>query len=293
MPERIMPVIHDGFPAGYDCFFHSADLSYRLAYLRAHYPAPFLCARLANYGGFHHPAIYIAEAQRLGMAVKPPHVNLSQRHFTLTYDEHQPILWMGLGQVRDLRRQTTKKMIAARKNAPFASLSHLRRRVPIQPKELTHLIQCGALDGLGANRASLLAEGKGQQAQVGQLGFAFLEGVKMPAESLQQRLQWEEHLLGFPVSAHPIQTKQAEWTDVTPISQLATQLGNMVTIAGSKLPGWTGGKGFYFGDGTGYVSVLGIDEKQLRAWQPVCLQGRLVRGRWGSERFEVKRFKLL
>jgi DNA polymerase III alpha subunit len=225
------------------------------------------------------------------MVVKPPHVNHSHRHFTLTFADDQPILWMGLGQVRDLRKETTKKMIQARQKAPFVSLSDLRRRVPIQPKELMHLIQCGALDGLGTNRASLLAEGKGQQAQVGQLGFAFMDGgVKMPAESLHQRLQWEEYLLGFPVSAHPIQTKAADWVDVTPISQLPSQMGNMVTITGSRLPGWTGGKGFYFGDGTGYIPVLGIDEKGLKAWQPIRLVGRLLRDKWGNIGFQVKTY---
>ena len=31
-----------------------------------------MCARLADWGGFHHPAVYLAEATRLGMAVRPP-----------------------------------------------------------------------------------------------------------------------------------------------------------------------------------------------------------------------------
>ena len=71
-----------GFNQGHATAY--ADVSYRSAYLKAHWPAEFLCARLADYGGFHHPAIYMAEAIRLGIAVRPPHVNDSDAVFSLT-----------------------------------------------------------------------------------------------------------------------------------------------------------------------------------------------------------------
>jgi DNA polymerase III alpha subunit len=63
-----------GFNQGHATAY--ADVSYRSAYLKAHYPAEFLCARLADHGGFHHPAIYLAEARRLGIGVRPPQVNV-------------------------------------------------------------------------------------------------------------------------------------------------------------------------------------------------------------------------
>ncbi|MEJ2750036.1 MAG: hypothetical protein P8183_19335, partial [Anaerolineae bacterium] len=113
-----------------------------------------------DHGGFHHPAIYIAEARRLGFPVRPPHVNFSGRKMTLTQQStdnnqqstinnpppaassQQPILWLGLGQVRNLRRQSMKGIVAER---PFANLRDLLSRVPLQTKEINHLIQCGAL----------------------------------------------------------------------------------------------------------------------------------------------------
>ncbi|MEZ4677962.1 MAG: DNA polymerase III subunit alpha [Caldilineaceae bacterium] len=69
--EQVQAFAGYGFNQGHATAY--ADVSYRSAYLRAHYPAAFLAARLANYGGFYHPAIYIAEAQRLGIQVLPPH----------------------------------------------------------------------------------------------------------------------------------------------------------------------------------------------------------------------------
>ena len=74
-----------GFNQGHATAY--ADVSYRSAYLKTHYPAEFLRARLMDHGGFHHPAIYIAEARRLGFLVRPPHVNFSGRKMTLTYEQ--------------------------------------------------------------------------------------------------------------------------------------------------------------------------------------------------------------
>jgi len=60
-----------------------ADVSYRSAYLKAIGRAAFMCARLMDWGGFHHPAMYMAEAIRLGIRIRPPHVNHSERTFSL------------------------------------------------------------------------------------------------------------------------------------------------------------------------------------------------------------------
>ena len=80
--EQVMPFAGYGFNQGHATAY--ADVSFRSAYLKAHFPAEFLCARLADHGGFHHPAIYMAEAVRLGFAVRPPHVNFSGEAFSLT-----------------------------------------------------------------------------------------------------------------------------------------------------------------------------------------------------------------
>jgi DNA polymerase III alpha subunit len=76
-----------------------AAVAYRMAYLKTHHPAEFMTARLAVWGGFYRPSVYLSEARRLGLEVKPPHVNHSNEAFTL---EPPHTLWMGLGQVREL-----------------------------------------------------------------------------------------------------------------------------------------------------------------------------------------------
>ncbi|MEZ4718227.1 MAG: DNA polymerase III subunit alpha [Caldilineaceae bacterium] len=191
-----------GFNQGHATAY--ADVSYRSAYLKAHWPAAFLCARLQDWGGFHHQAIYIAEAQRLGIAVRPPHVNHSGRKFTLTFDADAPVLWMGLGQVRDLRRQAVAGIIAARREHPFTGVRDLLLRVELQAKEVRHLIQCGALDGLGASRAAMLAEA-GDLSRAGsaaQMAFDF-GAPAVPPEDVAARLDWERHILACPSASTP------------------------------------------------------------------------------------------
>ncbi|VAX16168.1 DNA polymerase III alpha subunit [hydrothermal vent metagenome] len=62
------------------CKAHSASfavVSYQTAYLKAHYPAEFMAAVIANHGGFYGAAAYIEEARRLGLDILPPDVNKS------------------------------------------------------------------------------------------------------------------------------------------------------------------------------------------------------------------------
>ncbi len=128
--EQVVAFAGYGFNQGHATAY--ADVSYRSAYLKAHWPAAFLCARLADHGGFHHPTIYIAEAQRLGIVVRPPHVNHSGPAFTYAPGTGRAILWMGLGQVRDLRQRAVEEIIAARGTRPFVSLHDLITRTTLQ-----------------------------------------------------------------------------------------------------------------------------------------------------------------
>jgi DNA polymerase III alpha subunit len=287
--EQVQAFAGYGFNQGHATAY--ADVSYRSAYLRTHYPAAFLAARLANYGGFYHPAIYIAEAQRLGIEVRPPHVNHSRRHFALAFtadEQMRPLLWMGLGQVRSLRRQSVVAIIKQRRQQPFRDLADLCRRVELQRKELTHLIQCGALDGLGASRAALLAEAQESGNQRFQLALAFDEPA-VAAESVAERLRWERLVLGQPVSVHPLATVVARPTQTVALQQAATRIGKRVQIAATRLPGWTGGKGYFVDDGEQYGVAIGQERAaKPKPWVPILLTGRWLLDEWGGGWLQVE-----
>lgn len=293
---QVMAFAGYGFNQGHATAY--ADVSYRSAYLKAHWPAEFLCARLADWGGFHHQSVYLAEARRLGITVHPPHVNHSRSQFVLAWEKgktRRRVLWMGLGQVRDLRRASARAIVAARRERPFSSATDLLSRVPLMRKEWTHLIQCGALDGLGESRAALLTEAGAQHAggDSGQLAFSFVAQAVL-AEDAAQRLTWETRLLGMPVSVHPLATIEASRRPAMTLGELQRQGGGTVTVAGTRLPGWTGGKGWFCGDEEHYV--VAIPPKGManpRPWRPIVLRGRWCNDEWGDCWLQVDEWSLL
>jgi DNA polymerase-3 subunit alpha len=293
--EQVLAFAGYGFNQGHATSY--AVVSYRSAYLKAHWPAAFLCARLAERGGFHHPAIYIAEATRLGLTVRPPHVNYSDRRFTLGWEGEQGILWMGLGQVRDLRRASVRSIVAERLRQPFSNLRDLLDRIPLLQKEAAHLIKCGALAGLGESRATLLAEAEqvGQAGSALQMTFAFAKPQIAP-ESPAQRLAWEQRLLGQPVSVHPLDLVAAQLPEYTPLQRLpgAESVRQRVTTAGVRLPGWTGGQGFFLGDGETFVTVRGEPSHQTPpAWRPLLVRGRWLGDEWGTFWLQAESIELI
>ena len=303
--DQVMPFAGYGFNQGHATAY--ADVSFRSAYLKAHFPVEFLCARLADHGGFHHPAIYMAEAVRLGFAVRPPHVNFSGAAFALTADDRprsindgawktggqrssiverqSSSLFMGLGQVRDLRRAAITGILQERERTAFTSVRDLVRRVDLRPKEIDHLIRCGALDELAECRAALLAEaGQINRSSAEQMTFDFAAAEVAP-ETLRQRWDWEAELLGLPVSAFadPLALVRERLPVHTPLAALADSRGRPTAAVGVRLPGWTGGPGFFMGDGETFVIVRGDKTaKHPPPWQPLLVQGRWIGDGWGS-----------
>ncbi len=311
-----------GFNQGHATAY--ADVSYRSTYVKAHYPAEFFLARLRNYGGYHHPAIYMAEAMRLGIDVRLPHVNQSFASVVLRWEaddstlrslrwreggqgslnplaccvpgqasrgpEAIPILWLGLRLIRDLRRQAVASIVRARRDGPFVSLRDLLVRADLQAKEIAHLIQAGALDGLGANRPAMLAEAEMmvRAGTVHQMAFDFATGYAPPA-SQAQRLAWERHLVGYPLAVlHPWLTDLvARTAGSIPVHALGSSRGT-VTVAGVRLPGWHRG-GYAIWDGADWTwAEIGEGARSPRTWDPVLFRGHWQSDRWGIGRFVVQ-----
>ncbi len=202
---------------------------------------------------------------------------------------------MGLGQVRDLRQAAVRAIIQARRETPFSGLRDLLGRVPLHDKEALHLVQCGALDGLGASRAALLAELKDVQraGSVQQMAFQFpLEPVE--PETPVQRLAWEQRVLGWPVSVTPLEAADGPLPANTALADLPVQPGRPATVAGYRLPGWTGGRGFYLSDGQTFV--VAVEREGLAKpspWQPILARGRWQRDQWDTEWLQVEEISML
>jgi hypothetical protein len=128
----------------------------------------------------------------------------------------------------------------------------------------------------------LLAEAEeiARAGSVNQLAFSFAQPL-VETESPAQRLAWERRVLGQPLSVHPLELVADRLPEHTPLRQLPAGPTGQVVVAGARLPGWTGGRGFFLGDGETFVVVQGL-EPPPPVWDPLVIRGRWVEDAWGT-----------
>ncbi len=268
-----------------------AAVAFQTAYLKTHHPAEFMTAVLRNWGGYYPWRVYLGEARRRGLEVRPPHVNHSGRRFELDLQaDGRVALWMGLGQVRELTRKTIAAILEARRERLFSSLDDLLRRARPRLAEAEHLIQAGALDGLGKGRKALLAE-LNRRPTGSPLQLALpLSWAEEPAEedfTLVQKLAQEMAMLGWPVSAHPLEPYATELAaeGVVASTSLGARAGERVSAAGARLSLWGERRGrIALEDETGIFAVRlpsgqRLPPGTLGKLGPYQVQGRVQPGR--------------
>ena len=99
----------------------------------------------------------IDECHRLNIDVLPPDVNSSEYNFSVVDDS---AIRYGLGAIKGLGRGAIETVIEERReNGTYANLYDFCRRIDTSKanrRALEALINAGALDQLGPNRASLM-----------------------------------------------------------------------------------------------------------------------------------------
>ena len=137
-----------GFPKSHAAAF--GLLAYQSAWLRHHYPAEFLCSLLnAQPMGFYPPSSLVRDAQRRGVEVRPPDVNLSK--VFCTWEESA--VRMGLKYVKSVGEDDAEAVVAEREaRGEFESVGDLARRLPLDARELEALLRSGACDRFGKRR---------------------------------------------------------------------------------------------------------------------------------------------
>jgi len=221
-----------GFPKAHAASY--ALIGWRAAWCKVHYPALFMAAVLANWGGYYSQRVYLTEARRLGLRLRPPHVNYARSEFSVSYLDNEPVLFMGLDQVRDLTRRTQARIL---KERPFHSLSDFLVRVDPRPPEALYLVQIGALDGFGTIPLMLsqIERGgwRGRQMSLFDMGTAAQE-EEWP---LEKRLEAQDRILGSWLDAHPLDLAAGRIAAARSISTLeaaSVQPGQAVRVAGMR-----------------------------------------------------------
>lgn len=184
-----------------------SKLSFQLAYMKAHYPAAFFTAVLnANLGSPEKVRLYVAEAKARQLQVAAPHINQSQRFWTV----NQGVLQMGLNNIRGLRTDFVAAVLAERTaNGPFQSIQSFVRRLPEKFRKrdtLRQLVYAGALDTFGYNRLELVTalDDLIEAASFGDLILNETKIKKMPDWDLTEKLAYEKEAIGVNLSGYPL-----------------------------------------------------------------------------------------
>jgi DNA-directed DNA polymerase III PolC len=219
-----------GFPKAHAASY--AEVAWRSAWCKAHYPAEFIAAVLANWGGYYPQSIYLSEARRMGFAVRPPHVNYSIRQFAAVYRNGDPVLYMGLDQVRDLTHRTQEQILRHR---PFHSLAEFLVKVNPRLQEVENLVQVGAFEGIGMI-PDLLHELSTGGPRPGQLTLFRMGEFSGKDWDIGQKASAQQRLLGASLDAHPLETfaVQVHSAGVISTVEAAEKLGEIVRVAGMR-----------------------------------------------------------
>ncbi len=254
--DKIEPFAGYGFNKSHSVAY--ANLAYKTAYLKAHYPVAFMAAMLnSELSSSDAIAKYIGECHNMGIELLPPEVNESGYMFTVVGDK----IRYGLGAIKGVGESAIESVLAARRSVGrFRSLAHLATEVDLRlvnRKVFECLVKAGAFDSLGIPRTPLwhsldglldFAQRRRREREEGQSSlFGMLAGGEsmepMPDLSVRpwperERLRYEKEALGLFLSGNPLSEHQATLerliTHTTanlrdPVPEGTVTLGGMVT----------------------------------------------------------------
>lgn len=236
---------------------HSAAyalVSYQTAWLKTHYPAPFMAAVLsADMDNTDKVVMLIEDCRSIGLSTLPPDVNYSEYKFTV--NSSNDVIY-GLGAIKGVGEGPVAAIVDARKEAgAFKDLFEFCRRVDFKKlnrRTMEALIRSGALDKLGPSRASMMAsldeaikaaEQHYNNQSSGMMDL-FADGSAAEAPEIEflnvrewsdnERLRGEKETLGLYLTGHPIEQYERELKCFTScrIAELVPEKGNHKVIAG-------------------------------------------------------------
>jgi len=232
-------------------------VTYQTAYMKAHYPAEFMCAQISSeIGNFDKLPGFVAEAEEMGLKILPPDVNKSLNRFV---PEENNIRY-GLAGIKNVGEGAAEAIVKEREaHGPFTGFINFCERVDpasVNKRVLEALIKCGAMDTFGMHRARLFhtidfalaraaeklrEKESGQSSLFDMLGAADAGSANpdhlpdCPAWKEKENLTAERELLGIYTTGHPLNRYRRIIKDIQTISlaNLAEASDNLdVRVAG-------------------------------------------------------------
>ena len=239
-----------------------AQVAYQTAWLKANYAIEFFCASMTlDISSPERLSIFRQEAERLGIAVAPPDINVSGALFTAARKaDGTEVIQYALSAIRNVGRAAMEHVVSIReKGGRFTSLFDFARRVDakyVNKRIMENLVAAGAFDRLNSNRAQVnaavemllgeasLSSRERDSAQVSLFGEIEKQSDRaLPTVdqwTMPERLSREFAAIGFYMSAHPLdEFKQTlQRLRVVPYAELAAEKQRVerpVTLAASVI----------------------------------------------------------
>lgn len=216
-----------------------AVVSYRMAYLKAHYPAEFMAAVLSrNLSDIKKITFFLDECRHQGIQVLGPDINESYLNFVVNKKGE---IRFGLAAIKGIGESAVRDIIQERdEKGPFKSLFDFAKRVnlrSVNKRSMEALAMAGAFDAFkGAHRAQYFFREENsevtflekvirhgslfQEKKAASMNSLFGEDVALemadpdlpgcPPWSKIEQLAKEKEVTGFYISGHPLDDYKRE-----------------------------------------------------------------------------------
>ena len=213
-----------------------AVVAVQTGWLKYYYPAEFMAAMMNSVvGNAAKVAAYIQYCRKKEIPVLPPHVNFSDRKFTVeTNKEGAKCVRMGMSGVKNVGNSAVDAIVQERKlSGPYRDVFEFCRRIDseaVNKRAVESLIMAGCFDHMGATRLQCMRvfdqaleanSAKRRQNVVGQIS---LFDMGQPTADLaiedtypdvgeypyKQLLSMEKEMTGVYVSGHPLDEYRKE-----------------------------------------------------------------------------------
>ena len=277
--EQIKGFGEYGFPESHAASF--ALLVYKSAWLKAHYPAHFLCALLNSQPmGFYSPASLVRDAQGHGVEVRPVCVSASDWDCTLEPLRAEPgaskpaesarAVRLGLRMVKGLGTEGAERLLQRRhelrvQGRRFLDFADFSRQVALSKLDVEALAEAGAFAALEAERRQVLWSARAPQ-QLGLFRDAHVAEPKVELPALQpiEVLALDYGRVRLSLDDHPLRhlRQRLQRRGVITAEELgAARAGREVSVAGlvtaRQRPGTASGVVFVtIEDETGIANLI-------------------------------------
>jgi len=249
----IEPFAQYGFNRSHSASY--AQIAFRTAYLKAHYPLEFMTALMNNEAiEIERTAELVNECRRMNILILPPDLNESYENFSVVKEKNA--IRFGLLAIKNVGENIVYEIIRERvKNGRFLNIQDFLQRIchkDLNKKSLESLIKTGVFDAL-AEREELIFNldvllSYNQEVKrinlspqinlfAKEISFPSLNLKKTEPMSLEQKLKFEKELLGVYISDHPVRHYQEKFKKigVRPLAEISEKLINKSVRVGGVI----------------------------------------------------------